>query len=85
MRFNLEHDWQGNMSTPPTRVGERAKIRLLILLCAVWLLTGLIGHEPWKPLESNAISSIKNILDNGSYSHQALPVITNYLIPHCIT
>ena len=66
MRFNLEHDWQGNMSTPPTRVGERAKIRLLILLCAVWLLTGLIGHEPWKPLESNAISSIKNILDNGS-------------------
>ncbi len=66
MRFNLEHDWQGNMSTPPTRVGERAKIRLLILLCAVWLLMGLIGHEPWKPLESNAISTIKNILDNGS-------------------
>ena len=65
MRFNLEHDWQGNMSTPPTRVGERAKIRLLILLCAVWLLMGLIGHEPWKPLESNAISTIKNLLDNG--------------------
>lgn len=66
MRFNLEHDWQGNMSTPPTRVGERAKIHLLILLCAVWLLMGLVGHEPWKPLESNAISTIKNILDDGN-------------------
>lgn len=66
MRFNLEHDWQGNMSTPPARVGERAKIRLLILLCAVWLLMGLIGHEPWKPLESNAISTIKSILDDGN-------------------
>jgi len=67
MRFNLEHDWQGNMSTPPARVGERAKIHLLILLCAVWLLMGLIGHEPWKPLESNAISTIKQVLDNGSF------------------
>ncbi len=67
MRFNLEHDWQGNMATPPARVGERAKIRLLILLCAVWLLMGLIGHEPWKPLESNAISTIKNVLDNDNY------------------
>lgn len=66
MRFNLEHDWQGNMSTPPARVGERAKIRLLILLCAVWLFMGLIGHEPWKPLESNAISTIKSILDDGN-------------------
>lgn len=66
MRFNLEHDWQGNMSTPTVRVGERAKIRLLILLCAVWLLIGLIGHAPWKPLESNAISTIKNVIDNGS-------------------
>lgn len=67
MRFNLEHDWQGNMSTPPARVGERAKIHLLLLLCAVWLLMGLIGHEPWKPLESNAISTIKQVLDNDSF------------------
>ncbi len=67
MRFNLEHDWQGNMSTPPARVGERAKTHLLILLCAVWLIMGLIGHEPWKPLESNAISTIKQILDNSSF------------------
>ena len=67
MRFNLEHDWQGNMSTPPARIGDRAKVRLLILLCAAWLLMGLIGHEPWKPFESDAISTIKNVLDNGHY------------------
>ncbi|MFT7229160.1 MAG: 4-amino-4-deoxy-L-arabinose transferase-like glycosyltransferase [Methylophilaceae bacterium] len=67
MRFNLEHDWQGNMSTPRARVGDRAKVRLLILLCAAWLLMGLIGHEPWKPFESDAISTIKNVFDNGHY------------------
>ncbi|MFW5431994.1 MAG: ArnT family glycosyltransferase [Methylophilaceae bacterium] len=66
MRFDLEHDWQGNISTPRARVGERAKTRLLIILCAIWLLMGLIGHEPWKPFESDAISTIKNVLDNGS-------------------
>jgi len=66
MRFDLEHDWQGNMSTPHARVGERAKVRLLIILCAVWLLMGLIGHHPWKPFESDTVSTIKNVLDNGS-------------------
>ncbi len=67
MRFNLEHDWQGNISTPRAKVGERAKIRLLIALCAVWLLIGLTGHDPWKPLESTAISTIKDILDHSNF------------------
>ena len=65
MRFDLDHDWQGNMSTPRARVGERAKTRLLLILCAVWLFMGLIGHAPWKPFESNSISIIKTILDSG--------------------
>lgn len=63
MRFDFEHDWQGNIATPRARVGERAKTRLLIILCAIWLVTGLFSHEPWKPLESNAISTVKNVLD----------------------
>ncbi|MES2499221.1 MAG: glycosyl transferase [Pseudomonadota bacterium] len=67
MRFDLEHDWQGNMSTPPTRVGERAKTHLLLVLCAVWLFIGLIGHAPWKPFESHSISTIKNMLDSSQY------------------
>jgi 4-amino-4-deoxy-L-arabinose transferase-like glycosyltransferase len=67
MRFDLDHDWQGNMSTPRARVGEQAKTRLLLILCAVWLLMGLIGHSPWKPFESQAISTIKTMLETGNY------------------
>jgi 4-amino-4-deoxy-L-arabinose transferase-like glycosyltransferase len=67
MRFDLDHDWQGNISTPRARVGERAKTRLLIILCAIWLLMGLTGHQPWKPFESEAISTIKTILDNSNF------------------
>ena len=66
MRFDLDHDWQGNMSTPRAKVGERAKTHLLIVLCAVWVLMGLIGHAPWKPFESHTISTIKTILDTGN-------------------
>ena len=66
MRFDLDHDWQGNMSTPRAKVGERAKTHLLLVLCAVWLCMGLIGHSPWKPYESHSISTIKTILDTGN-------------------
>lgn len=66
MKFDLDHDWQGNMATPRARVGERAKTRLLIVLCAIWLVFGLVGHSPWKPFESQSISAIKHILDGGS-------------------
>ena len=67
MRFDLNHDWQGNMSTPPARLGERAKTHLLIVLCAIWLCMGLVGHSPWKPFESHSISTVKTILDTGNW------------------
>ena len=67
MKFDLDHDWQGNMSTPRARVGERAKTHLLLVLCAIWLFFGLIGHSPWKPFESQSISVIQSILDGGSW------------------
>ncbi|MES1989066.1 MAG: glycosyl transferase, partial [Pseudomonadota bacterium] len=66
MRFQLDHDWQGNMSTPRARIGDGAKTQLLLLLCAIWIVLGLIGHAPWKPLESTSINIVKNILDGGS-------------------
>jgi 4-amino-4-deoxy-L-arabinose transferase-like glycosyltransferase len=66
MRFQLDHDWQGNMSTPRARVGDGVKTQLLLLLCAIWILLGLVGHAPWKPLESTGISIVKSILDGGS-------------------
>jgi 4-amino-4-deoxy-L-arabinose transferase-like glycosyltransferase len=67
MRFDLDHDWQGNMATPRARIGERAKTHLLILLCAIWLIFGLVGHSPWKPFESQSISAIQHILEGGSW------------------
>jgi 4-amino-4-deoxy-L-arabinose transferase-like glycosyltransferase len=66
MRFQLDHDWQSNISSPPAKLGESTKTQLLLILCAIWILTGLIGHAPWKPLESTSISIVKSILDGGS-------------------
>ena len=66
MRFQLDHDWQGNMSTPRARIGENAKTQLLLVLCAIWILFGLTGHAPWKPLETASITIIKSMLDGGS-------------------
>jgi 4-amino-4-deoxy-L-arabinose transferase-like glycosyltransferase len=66
MRFQLDHDWQGNMSTPRARVGDGVKTQLLLVLCAIWVLLGLVGHAPWKPLEPTSISIVKTILDGGS-------------------
>lgn len=66
MRFQLDHDWQGNMASPRARVGENAKTQLLLILCAIWILLGLTGHAPWKPLESSSITIVKNILQGDS-------------------
>ena len=66
MAFELEHDWQGNLATPRARIGERAKTRLLIILSIIWVCMGLIGHEPWKPGESESISIVKSLLDGGN-------------------
>src|SRR5690606_26131770 len=62
MAFDLEHDWQGNLATPRARIGERAKTRLLIGLSIIWICMGLVGHEPWKPDESQTISIVKSML-----------------------
>lgn len=62
MAFEINHDWQGNLATPRPRIGTSAKTHLLLVLCAIWICAGLIGHEPWKPNESTSISIIKNIL-----------------------
>jgi 4-amino-4-deoxy-L-arabinose transferase-like glycosyltransferase len=40
------------------------KAGFLFLLCAVWLLTGLIGHDPWKPDEAYSFGLIYHIIQN---------------------
>ena len=54
------------MASPRARVGESAKTQLLLILCAIWIMLGLTGHAPWKPLESSSITIVKGILQGGS-------------------
>ncbi len=63
MAFEIDHDWQGNLATPVARIGEKAKTKLLILLCIIWVTMGIFGHQPWKPYEASSVSIIKNMLD----------------------
>lgn len=74
MAFELEHDWQANLATPRARVGERVKTRLLILLCFVWIVMGLIGHEPWKPDEAMSISVIHQMMTGDFVNMTLSPV-----------
>lgn len=50
---------------------QNEKPWLLLLLCAFWLLPGLLGHDPWKPYENSSIEIIRQI-SVGS-GHWALP------------
>ena len=44
-----------------------AKAVLLGLLCMVWLGTGLVGHDPWKPEEAYSFGLIYSILHGGDW------------------
>lgn len=71
MAFEIEHDWQGDLATPRAHIGERVKTHLLIILCVIWVCMGLVGHEPWKPYESQSMSVIKQMLQG---QHYATPI-----------
>ncbi|GAB7126618.1 glycosyltransferase family 39 protein [Silvimonas sp. JCM 19000] len=43
---------------------------LLLLLCLVWLIPGLIGHDPWKPAELETAAVIKHFMQG---QHWTLP------------
>lgn len=49
--------------TPITPV----KAGLLALLSAIWILTGIIGHDPWKPDEAYSFGLINHILQSGDW------------------
>lgn len=40
------------------------KAGFLFLLCAIWLFTGLLGHDPWKPDEAYSFGLIYHIVQN---------------------
>ena len=43
------------------------KAGLMFLLCAVWVVTGLAGHDPWKPDEAYSFGLIYHIIQNGDW------------------
>ena len=43
------------------------KAWLYALLCATWLFTGLIGHDPWKPDEAYTFGLVYHILQSGDW------------------
>lgn len=68
MSIELEHDWNAVFATPKPKIGERAKTHLLLLLCALWISFGLIGHTPWKPDELQTTSVIKHLHGGGDWT-----------------
>ena len=81
MPFEVQHDWQASLATPRPLVGERAKTRLLLLLCFLWLSLGLLGHSPWKPDEAQSISIIKNMMHGGDWAIPAVAGVATLKYP----
>ncbi len=46
---------------------EPRKLALLLLLCAAWLIPGLVGHDPWKPDEARVFGIVYHILHSGEW------------------
>lgn len=44
-----------------------AKAVMLGLLCLIWLGTGLVGHDPWKPDEAYSFGLIYSMLQSGDW------------------
>ena len=86
MKFELNHDWQGNMSSPRSTLGEKTKIHLFLMLAVIWIFTGLVGSSPWIPAESENISMVMDIVLNNSiilskFFHPSLLHMTRFDYP----
>ena len=40
---------------------------LTVLLCAAWILPGLVGHDPWKPDEAYTFGLVYHVLQGGGW------------------
>lgn len=50
-----------------TEQSESSKLTLLLMLCAAWLLPGLVGHAPWKPDEGVSMGIVQYMLNTGEW------------------
>lgn len=44
------------------------KTALFLLVCAAWLLPGLVGHDPWKTDEALAMGAVAEMLRSGDWA-----------------
>lgn len=62
--------------SPAERFAEplvlKEKPWLLLVLCLFWLLPGLVGHDPWKPLENQSVAVIQALLAGSDWSQLTL-------------
>ena len=49
----------GTLVNPQDRAYSPIKQLLLLLLFAAWLLPGMTGHSPWKPVETTAVQVVE--------------------------
>ena len=45
----------------------QTKALFLALLCAIWVATGLVGHDPWKPEDAHSFGLVYHILQSGDW------------------
>jgi len=45
----------------------QTKALFLALLCAIWVVTGLVGHDPWKPEDAHSFGLVYHILQSGDW------------------
>lgn len=45
----------------------QTKALFLALLCVIWVVTGLVGHDPWKPEDAHSFGLVYHILQSGDW------------------
>jgi 4-amino-4-deoxy-L-arabinose transferase-like glycosyltransferase len=56
---------QGPQSAPDLILAN--PIKFTVVLCLLWILPGLVGHDPWKPDEAYSFGLVYHILQTGDW------------------
>ena len=57
------------------------KTALFLIICAAWILPGIIGHDPWKPDEAIIFGVIHAMLQEGQWLVPTIAGLPNYDYP----
>jgi 4-amino-4-deoxy-L-arabinose transferase-like glycosyltransferase len=67
--------------------GGRSRLPLYIALFAIWIMPGLVGHDPWKPDEAENMGIVYAMMQSGEWLVPTLagePFLTNPPLVHWI-